>query len=450
MAAFRARALVPLLIYVLSAAVYVGTAANRIERPTSDNHFVHLASSFLHGQVGVIDNRPVGTNDWACYDTELHDICGNEAWRSPSPSQHWYISFPPFPAVVLMPVVAIFGADTRDALFWALFAGLSPTFLYVLLRHLRERGISPRTELDDRLLTVLYAFGTVFYFVAVQGAVWFAAHVVGSVLLPLYLLFVIEARRPFLAGLVLAALFMTRPSTMYLGVIWIVEVLRMHRVANEVRGEGDGLRRYLAGVDWRGAIRASLSFGLPILAVGLVAMAMNQARFERPTEFGHRFLMIYWRGRIERWGLFSYHYLSKNLAVFLASLPWLTAREPHVIVSRHGLALWFTTPALLLALYPKQLTTLSRGLYLGAFLVCLMNLLYQNSGWIQFGYRFACDYLAVVFVLIALSGRKIAGVGFVTAMLFAIVVNTFGAITFDRAWQFYDDDNSQDRVFQPD
>jgi hypothetical protein len=29
-------------------------------------------------------------------------------------------------------------------------------------------------------------------------------------------------------------------------------------------------------------------------------------------------------------------------------------------------------------------------------------------------------------------------------------VNTFGAITFDRLYQFYDDDNTQERVFQPD
>ena len=36
------------------------------------------------------------------------------------------------------------------------------------------------------------------------------------------------------------------------------------------------------------------------------------------------------------------------------------------------------------------------------------------------------------------------------ALVFAIAVNLFGAITFDRASMFYDDDGTQERLFQPD
>ena len=86
----------------------------------------------------------------------------------------------------------------------------------------------------------------------------------------------------------------------------------------------------------------------------------------------------------------------------------------------------------------------------GAAFVCLADLAYQNSGWVQFGYRFACDYMIVLFALIAMGGRKLKGFGFIAALVFAVVVNTFGAITFDRLYQFYDDDNTQERVFQPD
>lgn len=453
----------PLLVYVVAAGVYLAVAGPRLGGPTADNHFVHLAQSFLRGQLGVIDNRPPGTNDWACYDEEHHEICPPSAWpppwgRGPNEHQRWYVSFPPLPAIVILPAVAIWGTDTRDALFWALVAGLSPTFLYVLLRALRERKRSERTEADDLLLTALYAFGTVFFFVAVQGTVWFAGHVVASALIPLLLLASLDGERPLVAGLVLGALFMTRPHTLLLGVIPLVELLAAHRKpdapalpAPDERGPFARLVMWLRGTRWSDALKQLVVLGLPVLAVGLVAMAMNEARFERPTEFGHRFLMIHWRGRIETWGLFSYHYLSKNLAIFLASLPWLTAREPHVVISRHGLALWFTTPALLLALWPKRaLDAYLRVLFLGAALVALMDLLYQNSGWVQFGYRFATDYLVVLIVLIALGGRKLRGPGFIAAMIFAIAVNLFGAITFDRAHQFYDDDATQERVFQPD
>jgi hypothetical protein len=89
------------------------------------------------------------------------------------------------------------------------------------------------------------------------------------------------------------------------------------------------------------------------------------------------------------------------------------------------------------------------GLALSAGLVAFANLLYQNSGWIQFGYRFSLDYAVLLFVLLALGGRKF-GKRFVALMIVAIAINLFGAITFDRAHRFYDKDTTQRAIFQPD
>ena len=444
----------PLAIWAISAAVYVAVAGPRTSGPTADNHFVHLADSFLHGELGVLGNRPPGTNDWACYDRETQDICPPSAFSRPRDSQRWYVSFPPFPAIVILPAVAIFGPGLSDALFWALFAGLAPALLFAVLRRLRESGRSGRSLRDDLLLTTLFAFGSVLFFTAVQGAVWFAGHVVGVVVILAYLYFALDARRPALAGLMLGLAFITRPTTAALVLFFAIEALRVSRKGPEPDyGDQPSVPKrvflWLTRVEWRPVMRRWAIFAAPILVIGGLAMWMNAERWEDPFEFGHRYLMIRWRARIETWGLFSYHYLSKNLAIFLASLPWLTAHEPHVIISRHGLALWFTTPALLLALWPRRVDAQLVALYLAAGAVCLWNLLYQNSGWVQFGYRFALDYLPFVFVAIALGGRRF-GPGFLAAMVFAIAVNTFGAITFDRAWQYYDDDGTQDRVFQPD
>ena len=452
-----ARIKAPLTIYVLAAAVYVAMLGTRVEGPTPDNHFVHLAASWLSGQLGVIDNRPPGTNDWACYDASIDDVCPQSAFTHTTDTQHWYVSFPPFPALLVLPLVAIWGTAVRDALFWALCAGLAPAFLYVLLRDLSERGASGRTPRENLTLTAMFAFGTVFFFVAVQGTVWFAAHVVASTLLPLYLLFALEGRRPALAGLVLGCIFMTRPTMSLLALVFLIELLRTCRVASapeissgDEAGAARRLRAFLAGVAWRDVVKKLAPFAAPILVIGGVAMWMNHARWGHPFEFGHRYLIIAWHARIARWGLVNYHYLSKNLAIFCASLPWLTANEPHLIVSRHGLALWVTTPPLLLLFFPKKRVDARMvGLYLPAALVCLSDLMYQNSGWVQFGYRFSLDYMIVLITLLALGGRPLRG-GFHAALLFAIAVNTFGAITFDRAWQYYDDDYTQERVFQPD
>lgn len=450
-----ARAKLPLLVYFVCAAVYVGTLGPRALAPSPDNHYVHLANSWLRGQLDQM-GAPPGTNDWACYDSVDHGPCPNNRWNFPGQEDryHFYVSFPPLPAVIALPAVAVFGLGLWDRLFWAILAGFAPMLLFVLLRRLRESGRSGRSLRDDLLLTALFAFGSVFYYVAVQGTVWFSAQVVASALLMLFLIFSLDARRPVLAGLMLGLCFMARPTTLLLALFFGVEALRMSRPEDAPTSEADApwqrrLWVWLRGVAWRPVIKNVALFSAPILFVGLVAMWFNAARFDSPFEFGHTYLQIRWRPRIETWGLFNYHYLAKNLAVFAADLPWLSKTAPYVTISRHGLALWFTTPALLLTLWPKRVTPTMVACWVAILPVAMLDLCYQNSGWVQFGYRFALDYLPPLFLLLALGQRRL-GWGFGALLAFAIVVNTFGAITFDRAGQFYDTDNTQTVLFQPD
>lgn len=439
-------------VFVVTAGVYLAVLGDRISTPSPDNHYVHLAASFLEGELGVLGNRPPGTNDWACYDTVEHGPCPNNQFSFPASMAEryrWYVSFPPFPAVVMMPFVAAGGTGIPDRAIWAVLAGFGPMLLFLLLRRLR----SGRSLVEDLALTTLFGFGTVFFFTAVQGTVWFAAHVVAVPLTCLFFYFSLESKRPLLAGLMLGLAFMCRPPALLLGVFFLVETLATFRARPSTDGDAawwKKLARFFAHTEWRKAAPKLGLFAAPIFAVGLVAMWMNHARFESAFEFGHTYLQIRWRDRIEKWGLFNFHFFAKNLAVYVAALPWLSAIPPFIKISRHGLALWFTTPHLLLTPFPKRaLNATMVGLFIAVGSVALLNLCYQNSGWVQFGYRFALDYMAGLFVLLALGGRRF-GVGFYALLLFAIAVNAFGAITFDRAWLYYDDDPSQNVIFQPD
>ena len=450
---------VPVAIYVLSAAAYVAVLGDRVLENSPDDHYVHLAAAWIDGRLGE-EGDPPGTNDWACYDTEQRTTCPNNRWAFPDKDRYrWYVSFPPFPAAVILPAVALFGVDLPDRLIWALLGGLAPMLLFLLLRALVRRGYSERRLLEDLWLTALFAFGTVFFFVAVQGTVWFAAHVVCVPLVILYLWFALDAQRPFWAGVMLALCFITRPTTALLCLFFALEAARRARRAAtpDARPLEDGwLRRawaFIRAVDLRAFLRLSVIFAAPILAVGAVMMWMNHARFGDPFEFGHTYLQIRWRPRIETWGLFNFHYFAKNLAVFTSALPWLSAEPPYLTMSRHGLALWVTTPALWLALWPRPLPRETRRVVIFLFTataaVAVWNLCYQNSGWIQFGYRFALDYLPLLFVILAL-GRRPFRAGFFVLLLWSVAINLFGAITFDRAWHYYDGDASQDVIFQPD
>jgi len=273
----------PLAIFVLCAGVYCATSAHRLLRPSPNNHYVHLAHAWLEGRLDL-GSDPPGTNDWACFDTVSRGPCPAGQYRFSGPDAEryrWYVSFPPLPAILLLPVVAIFGLATLDALFWALFAGAAPALLFIVLRFLRESGRSGRSRRDDLLVTTLFAIGSVYYFVAAQGTVWFAAHVVAAACVCLYLSCSFGARRPAVAGLALGLAFLSRPATLLLAPFFVLEAVTAAK--EQPRAPSDSASRIL---------RTLGTFAVPLAAVAVFAMWHNAARFGDPLEFGRRFLQI--------------------------------------------------------------------------------------------------------------------------------------------------------------
>lgn len=421
----RRRALrIALAVVVLTTCVYAAVSDGRLRAHSRDNHFVYLADSIAHGQLHL-RGAPPSRNDWARFDGR------------------WYVSFPPLPALLMLPGVLVWGMSFNDRLFTVLLSGLGPGLFFLALARLRLTGRSGRSEREDLLLTALYGFGTVYFFCAVQGTVWFTAHVVAAALLGAYLLCALDASRPLLAGLALGCGFLTRTPLLFAFPLFVAELVRVQAP------DATTLLARLRALLRPALLRRLVVFGLPMAAAVGVAMAMNQARFGDPFEFGHKFLDIRWRPRIETWGLFSFHYLSRNLAVALTALPWLSRVAPYVRVGGHGLAIWVTTPLILATLWPARRTDLHVPLWLTIAATALPSLLYQNTGWLQFGYRFSLDYLPFLVLLLAVGGRRF-GRWTVALVVLSIAINLFGAVTFDRVPTFYDGDLSQRQFFQPD
>jgi hypothetical protein len=421
-------------VYVGVLIVYAAVAGGRLLAHTPYNHFAHLADAWLHGRQSIISGGPAYAqgNDFAVYGGKT------------------YISFPPFPAVLMLPMVAMAGSpeEFRDGQFIVWLAGVGPAFLFLALEKLRARGYAQRSERDNLWLAFLFAFGTVYFFTAVQGTVWCAGHVVCVGLLCAYLWASIDAARPWLAGGLLGAAFLTRPTMSLSAVFFALEALRVSGAVWPAEGKRR-LQRALEHVDTKALLRRTVPFALPIALALALASWMNYTRFHNasPTAFGHEHLTVQWHARIEKWGLFGLHYLGKNLGCMLTSLPW-----PRLFkVNEHGLALWFTTPMYLWLLWPKQRSWMHWALALAAVLPMLQNLLYQNSGWQQFGYRFSNDYAPTLFLLFAVGGRS-CGNAWKTAAGWAIAWNTFGAVSFGRAEfeRYYFREGSQTVVYQPD
>src|SRR5690606_38529971 len=107
---------------------------------------------------------------------------------------------------------------------------------------------------------------------------------------------------------------------------------------------GDDRSLALAGVPLAALSRRVALFAAPLGIVLALLAWHNTARFDDPFEFGHRHLAVIWQDRIQRWGLFSPHFLGRNLAVALGGVPfWGGPGEP-MRIGGHGLALWITSP----------------------------------------------------------------------------------------------------------
>ncbi len=387
--------------------VYCAFSAKMLLHQSKAPHFVHQAAGFLQGSL-AIPGEPPNLNDWV-----LHQ-------------GHWYSSFPPFPALLMAPFVALHGVAFNDVFFTVCLAALNVGLFAHLLRRLRNDGQHARTDRELALLLFCWAFGSVYFPTAIRGEVWFTAHVVGVGLTLGYLLAAWNAAHPLLAGLLLGLGAATRANLVYAFPFFVVELVR--------REEGgiSGLRPALSAL-WQGR-RRLLGFGLGASAVLLTLFAMNHARFGRWSEFGHAMLHNNRVNAVVReYGLFHLHFLPDNLRSAFLRLPTFHSKPPWIGFDGNGMSVFLTTPLLLLLLRPlapSRGASVS-GLAITSAAIAIPGLLYMNNGWYQFGYRFSNDYLPYLFLMLVLGGRPLDrrfwALGFA-----GVVVSTWGAVVFNR------------------
>ena len=161
---------------------------------------------------GFFTRRPKKPNEFKTLQGKLIQIPIRERGES---TTHYFVSFPPMPAILLMPFVAAVGYGANDVLFTIIFGALNGVLFYALLIALRKAGHSLRTSSDNHWLVVCLAFGSAHLWCSVLGQVWFTALIVGVTFHIAYIYFAFDLRRPFLAGLCLAAAFATRAPLVF-------------------------------------------------------------------------------------------------------------------------------------------------------------------------------------------------------------------------------------------
>jgi hypothetical protein len=375
------------MLYGFSLLVLILLAGPRLAaRPP--NEFVAQAEAWLAGRLDI-------ASQLAPY-LDLAEFGGR-----------YFVPYPPTAAVLYTPLVALFGRGVYHGLLHLLLAAaILPLFYLTLVRYLSETGHNNSEKL---WLAGLLVFGTPIAALSVASSVYVTGQIAAVLFTCLYLLAAYRGRHPGWAGLALGAAFMARGATLLGFPVLLAEIWRAEQ------GMTAGTRRAL------------LRFGLALGAVLLMAAWYNWARFGQPAEFGYRYLDWRVAPEIVRWGLFDSVYLERNLHALLTSLPVLLPSFPYVAFNPEGMSLLLTTPVLLLLPTLRGWTLTAKAALLSTGLILLPALFYANTGFTQYGYRYAADFLPYLILAMALAGLRVLSWPVKALILWGVAVSLWGA-----------------------
>jgi hypothetical protein len=400
--------LLPRLLASRWAPVAVGLAAfllylpiaSQVQRGRPD--FLYLADAFLHGRTWLEPASWLGPQDIVTI------------------GQRVYVPFGPFPALLLMPLVALTGAGALvpvEFVLNSLVAGACAGLAWSLLARFDSGRVS------DRLwLVVLFAFGTEMWSVTAQGGVWHTGQLVAVALVLAALLEASGRRRPLLMGLLIGAALLCR-APLALAVPFFA-LVAWWGPEGPAGGAVVGQARLAAGLRRSGSMFLGVVPALAFLAW------YDATRFGSPLESGYGLATLTEPVLIaaREQGLFALAHLPTNLRYLFLELPVAAPAPLFLQPDRYGFSILLQSPALLLGLKARWRDPFMAAAGLTALAVLLPSLLYYGGGFFQFGFRYFLDALPFVLVLVASGARTRLAWPWKVLIAAGIAVNAWGVL----------------------
>ena len=376
------------------------------------DHYAHLARSFLQGSLNVDDLSP-----------RYRDYV---TWEG-----HKYLPFGPLPAVLLVPFAWLFGLGVPLVFFGY---ALTVANAFIFRRVLARIGIA-----DERRpwLVLFYFGGTIYLSVTLGGISTFFAHIVVTTFLLLAILEILSKSRPLVIGLLVGLAAASRLTAAFSLPFFLLMLLTGVQSAHATQSR-EGLEPGSPARTYSGFI-SNASLVLVGLAVPLLLVAgYNYARFGNPAETGFGLALLYDPAldAARSVGLFSIAHIPKNVYMMLFQGPRPVGGEgaavlvfPYVAPSQWGMGLFFTSPALVYVFRAPMKDRLVKACWMAVAFTLVPILTYYGIGVVQFGYRYALDFMPFLMLL--------AARGFPPTMtrhsrLFvasSVAINIWGAIT---------------------
>lgn len=455
-----------LLLVVIALLVFSGTKPFRFY-----DHFEWQAEAFLEGRTAI--RYPVESQGDSPGNAFFNDV-------RPVPSDDGVsrgdTPFPPLPAILLLPFVALWGHDADGQFIFAVVGAVDVGIAWWMLGRL---PIRPWVRLAT---TVFLAFGTVLWYAAQLGTTWYQAHVlaVGLALLSVGVALRADPNaaidkedrrqteeaadprpgsrlgslgglsrsvragvdgRQFLAGLLFGLACTARLTVLFAAPFFLF-----------VGGGGTWVRRgFSAGLGAAIPVGALLLYNL--VSTGHVLHPGYQFLYEQEAGFYTTL------GYNLSWGIEDPRYIPQNLGIMLFSAPAILPdiypaglgggqalcvdpgamrglfdlECPLALPRDTGMSLVLTSPAYLLALPILRRYGRNRvvtGAALAILIVAFINVMHFSQGWVQFGYRFSLDFVPWALLLVAIGMERLrTSIGIAVAVglvVLSIVVNAWG------------------------
>jgi len=387
-------------IFLAAFVLYASSAGAMLGTQSTTPQYVYLANSFLQGKTYLAE-LPNNTYDLIFY------------------QNHWYVPGAMAPALLLLPFVAIFGLQTSDIMFGVIIGAINIVLMYDLLDHL-----AVATKHSTRnWLTLLFAAGTVNWWVSSLGTVWFNAQVVSVLFMTLFVRETLINKNSYLCGLWLGLSILSRPSTIFAATFYITFVVLTIENKKEI-------------------FRKLFPFFIMVGTMIVIMFLYNFLRFGSPFNFGYTYV----QGDTElitaysKYGGFNPIFMPCNIYISLLGLPNILG-EPfpgtgqicwHLIRGQYafsnlfpfinplGMSIFLTTPMFIYIFKAKIKIPLVKAAWIGILSVMVPLWMYHNTGFIQFGYRYILDIIPILFVLLFWGVPKIG-----LAEKFFIIISVF-------------------------
>lgn len=327
----------------------------------------------------------------------------------------YYVSFPPFPSLVLLPFAAVLGTNTPDH-----WISLGFSIIGIIYAIRLYRAITGTYEMAEQYVLFLF-LGNGYLFIALQGGwVWYMAQTM-CFTFSLMSLFHAAKKHIGRAFAFLACAFGCRPMV----VVYIPLILMLGTEKASVK-------------TW---IRKGYRLIPACMIIGFYLM-LNAARFDNPFEFGHTHLPEFVRSTE---GQFSLNYATKNFNQ-LFRLPQTGGEHGMLIYDTYDcMAFWLIDPMIVsfMVTWLYALTRKRKACGLNLIIVpatiCVHLMIvccHKTMGGYQFGNRYIVDMLPYVFYGLITYKQGVGKAEWLNNPLFALgfSINLIGTVSTYNHW----------------